>query len=248
VIARASVIQRLHKLPAQNLVNLFRPSTLTLYSHEFKTNTSLRTTLQKDETMATKTTSPLLDLPFELRLRIYDFLDVVHPEPLSIFAIYEMPDVIRKVPQELSEEMLDVYFSKNRFSMSCLIGLPQLFDAAGEAVISKIRRLRLVLGEKRAHSGLVTAGMKPAASSLSNYPYFLCSECYELDIDLTKDEPWFTIRWVHDDAQNFASHARVFSRMRSTLDALLRRPLNKSGSFSSSSLQELGKQWILARE
>ena len=98
-----------------------------------------------------------MDLPSELRLRVYDFLDLIHPEPLSIFAILEMPDVIRKVPKELSEEMLDIYFSKNRFSINCLIGLPQLFNAAGEARISKIRHLRLILGERRAKFGAVEA-------------------------------------------------------------------------------------------
>ena len=82
----------------------------------------------------------------------------------------------------------------------------------------------------------------------SRYPYFLCSKCYELDINLTKDEPWFTISWVHDDAQNYGSHEKVLSRMRTTLEGLLSHSLNTSGSFSSSSLEELGKQWILARE
>ena len=82
----------------------------------------------------------------------------------------------------------------------------------------------------------------------SRYPYFLCSECYELDIDLTKDEPWFTIHWAHDDAQNYGSHERILSKMRTTLETLLPHPLNKSGFFTSSSLQKLGQQWIIARE
>ena len=106
--------------------------------------------------MATRSTFPLMDLPPELRLRVYDFCDLVHRQPLSIFSIVEVPDVIHKVTlsKELSEEMFDTYFSKNRFSINCLMGLPQLFDAAGEARISKIRHLRLIMGERRAKAGL----------------------------------------------------------------------------------------------
>lgn len=84
-----------------------------------------------------------MQLPPELRLQIYDLLNLVFDQPLSIFAITAPPEVCREMPTIIREEMVDRFIAQNRFSITISAGLESLFSGDGNLYVSRIRRLRL---------------------------------------------------------------------------------------------------------
>jgi hypothetical protein len=75
-----------------------------------------------------------MDLPAELRYRVYDFLNLVAEDTLSIFAISQPPVVIERALDVTRKEMLNVFVGKNRFSITCLLGLPDFLGHRSEAL------------------------------------------------------------------------------------------------------------------
>ena len=124
---------------------------------------------------------PFLRLPKEIRLQIFEYL-LVYDHPLSIY------DVLRAHPIQqtcrlLRDEALDVFFGRNRFTVSHHMELVETLDKAGAAKISRMIRLRLVqLGT----SGLILRGDCIALGRLLPGTAFV-------DVDFLRGAPWFRL-------------------------------------------------------
>lgn len=197
--------------------------------------------------MAAGTIFRFMDVPPELRFLVYSFLDLVDETPLSIFAVADVPLVIRKTPKAMREEMLDVFLGQNRFSIISLIGLPQLFaKAEAKAHISRIRRLCLRVGppEQWQMDALVARG-----GGGLDYDYRVARPGLkrpgrrELRIELTRSEPGFDVEWA-DGSQN----DRVFTSMEFKMDESLSRP-GRDGfrTFDCGSVIAIAEHWVQCR-
>ena len=183
-------------------------------------------------TMAGNTGFRFMDLPPELRYRTYDFLDFVFPEPLSIYEISKIPEVIRNAPKIMQEEMLDVYIGKNRFTISCLMGLPQLLATDAKPYISRLRLLSLVANGTWKHGPL-------------RYDHHQ-SRC-EVDVNLVRREPWFTTKLTHAAGGDQSSSDEVLASLEAKLDAILSKSKDNFRTFDPNSLRGLVEHWLSCR-
>ena len=114
----------------------------------------------------------LLDLPPELRERIYIFSGIVASEPLSFSATtYQHP--LSQVNHLIREEVLQLYYSRNRFALATHLHLKESLEAIGDRNVSRIRRLRF--------NGSLVA--------LLNF-----AKMVSVDITLWPARPWLTVK------------------------------------------------------
>lgn len=135
---------------------------------------------------ADATLPPLLRLPAEIRLLIYDNLNIAHVTPISIYDASTDPPPIGRTCRLLREQSMDCYFRRTRFTISSLMGLSAALRRVMPQNVSRMTHLRLAYRgwEPEMHSRvkrLVEGG-----------------KAY-LDIDLLDTEPWFRVSSHHVD-------------------------------------------------
>ena len=86
--------------------------------------------------------SRLLNLPSELRCRIYSFLNVVEDQPLFTHLLTRKPRA-SKIYRLMREEVLNIIYCRNRFVVSNQLGLQNALTSIGPVNIYRIRCLRL---------------------------------------------------------------------------------------------------------
>jgi hypothetical protein len=184
--------------------------------------------------MAVNTVFRFMDLPPELRYRTYDFLDFVYSEPVSIYEISILREAIHNAPKVMQEEMLNVYIGKNRFTVSYLMGLPQLLSTDAKPYISRLRFLRLA-----AHG---TWKQGPPRSIHDHHQ----PRC-EVDVNLVRREPWFTTNLTHAAARDQSSSDKVLTSLEAKLDAILSKSKDSFRTFDTNSLCDLVEHWLSCR-
>lgn len=119
---------------------------------------------------------PLLRIPPEIRVQIYEHLGLVQRTAISIFATTSKAPSIARVCQVLREEAMDMFFRRNRFIVSNAFGLAATLDTLTPGNLSRISHLRLN------HLGSGNVAFKGYSSIPSGLIY--------VDIDLLRTAPW----------------------------------------------------------
>lgn len=116
---------------------------------------------------------PLLRIPPEIRVQIYDYLDMTWNHPLSIYST-EHPPAIGQACRLLREETLDAFYRLNRFIVSHTMCLADTLKRMDESNIARMSRFRFVrLGSR--HQELLTT-------------------VTYVDVDLFREAPWVRVR------------------------------------------------------
>jgi hypothetical protein len=159
----------------------------------------------------------------------------VYSEPVSIYEISILPEVVQNAPKVMQEEMLDVYVGKNRLTISCLMGLPQLLARDAKPYISRLPLLRLA-----AHGT-----WKQNTLGGSMYDHHL-SRC-EVDVNLVRRQPWFTTKLKHAAGGDQSSSDKVLASLEAKLDAILSESKDDFRTFDPSALCDLVTHWLSCR-
>lgn len=122
------------------------------------------------------TLPPLLRIPPEIRVLIYEHLGLVRSTAISIFAATSRVPSIGRVCRLLREEAMDIFFRRNRFIVSNAFGLTATLDALTAASLSRISHLRL---NHLAYGTLISRGY----SSMPSGPIYF-------DVDILRTAPW----------------------------------------------------------
>ena len=179
-----------------------------------------------------------LDLPGEIRLRIYvRFLGLVDEDPISIFSLSSHPAIINKLSGAIRNEMLDVYYSRNRFIISSQIGLRPTLVAAGPHAVSRIRRLQLEFQVRGSVYTLIRNNETLNYQDLKTQN----PECLvAAEIDLLPDEPRFALRVSSTDIPDTILGG-IYGSMEKQLETLSKE---SSFAFDLASIEALVKCWF----
>ena len=183
--------------------------------------------------MAVTASFRFLDLPAELRYRVYDFLNLVAEDTLSIFEISQLPEVIQRAPDVTQQDMLDVFLGQNRFSITCLMGLPDFLAVEARPYISRIQRLHL-------GHGIIP---RPRVTPTTPISERFC----ELDVNLVSAEPGFTVRLTHGCFHDQDKVSKVLAVLEGTLSAMSSRSKARPFRFDAESLKDLAEHWLCCR-
>lgn len=136
-------------------------------SHTPRTDSTTPTSFTMDQQ------PPLLRIPPEIRVQIYDHLNIIWDHPLSIYSTEE-PPAIGQTCRLLREETLDAFYSRNRFIVSHTMCLADTLKGIDDTNIARISRLQFVrLGCR--YQELVTVAQ-------------------HVDVDFLREAPWVRVR------------------------------------------------------
>lgn len=128
---------------------------------------------------------PLLRIPTELRLEIFDYLDIprqtiTQQVPISINDDGIDTPPIARTCRLLHEEAMEFYFRNNRFTISTLMGLPATLQRTGPRNIFRMTHLRLLY-----------QGWQP---NTPDHVMDLVRQGNDyVDVDILDKEPWFRV-------------------------------------------------------
>lgn len=86
---------------------------------------------------------PILRLPPEARLQIYNYFNLVQDDPISIFEASVSSPAIGRVCKVMREEVMDGFYNRNRFIISNAMGLVDVLRKITPENVGRKIRLRL---------------------------------------------------------------------------------------------------------
>lgn len=162
---RASILPAFHFYP----ISLIRPHVRVL-----------KTASDMDTMSQTTGDPPLLRIPPEVRLHIYDHLGILQHKPVSIHHV-SRPPAIGRTCTRLREEVLDLFFSRNRFVASSLMGLSDTLNKTLAENVARIEHLRLShLGNDSSSSRIEQGDCVP-------------SGIMHIDVDILRTDPFYRV-------------------------------------------------------